>query len=254
MSSEMVSKLNIETVRELAKEGDRLDGRKLLERRELKIETGVVDKAEGSARVKLGNTDVMVGVKMALGTPFSDRPDEGVLMTGAELSQMAHEEFERGPPSDEAIEIARVMDRVIRESGMIALDKLKVDDEHVWVVNVDLYPLNADGNLFDAGLIAAVAALSTAKMPKVKDGAILYGEDDKDMPVVKKPSSFTFAKVGEALLLDPTSMEEDVMDARLTVGVADGKICALQKGGDEGLTDEEITTMLSEAVKLAKKE
>lgn len=250
----MLSKLTKETIYDLAKDDSRLDGRKRLERRQISIETGVVPKAEGSARVKMGNTDVMVGVKMALGTPFSDRPDEGVLMTGAELSQIANEHFERGPPSYEAIELARVMDRVIRESEMIDLEKLKATEEKVWIVNVDMYPLNADGNLFDAGLIAAVAALSTAKIPKLDGETIIYGEYDRDLPVRYKPTSFTFAKVDDQILLDPTEKEEAVMRSRLTVGIRDGEVCALQKGGNGGFTDEQLLKMIGTAIEMAKAE
>ena len=42
----------------------RLDGRKLTEyRKPVEIEYSVVKTAEGSARVRIGETDVMVGVK-----------------------------------------------------------------------------------------------------------------------------------------------------------------------------------------------
>ena len=247
-----MSRLIQNTVYDLAKTGARLDGRKLLERRPITIETGIVQKAEGSARVKLGKTDIIVGIKLTLGEPFSDRPDEGVLMTGAELSQIASESYEGGAPSDESIEVARVIDRVIRESQMIDLKALAIDEKRVWIVNVDLYTFDVDGNLFDAGVIAAVAALSTAKVPKLDGEAIMYGEYERDLPIRNTPASFTFAKIGDAILLDPTDIEEKMMSARLTVGVAGGKVCALQKGGPAGLTDEEILKMLQDSIKMAK--
>ena len=106
------------------KEDVRLDGRKKEEFRKIEIETGVIKTAEGSARVKCGNTEVIAGVKLDVGEPFPDIPDEGVLMVGAELLPLSNPEFESGPPSTESIEVARVIDRGIRESQAIDTKKL----------------------------------------------------------------------------------------------------------------------------------
>ena len=65
--------------------GLRLDERKLDQFRKLKIETGVTKSAEGSARVTLGDTIVLAGVKLEIGKPYPDTPDQGGLMVGAEL-------------------------------------------------------------------------------------------------------------------------------------------------------------------------
>ena len=95
----------------------RLDGRKLTEyRKPITVEYGVVKTAEGSARVKIGETDVMVGVKLEVGEPYPDTPNEGTIIVGAELLALSNPEFEPGPPGIQAIELARVVDRGIRES------------------------------------------------------------------------------------------------------------------------------------------
>ena len=67
------------------KEGKRFDGRALEDFRELTIEKDVSSKAEGSVRVRLGKTEVIVGVKMSVGEPYSDSPNKGSLMVTAEL-------------------------------------------------------------------------------------------------------------------------------------------------------------------------
>ncbi len=42
----------------------------------------------------------------------------------------------------------------------------------------------------------------------------------------------TFAKIGGELLIDPSLEEEEIMGARLSIGMTeDGSICAMQKGG-----------------------
>jgi exosome complex component RRP42 len=75
-----------------------------------------------------------------------------------------------GPPKFDAIELPRLVDRVIRESHVIELDKLVVKaGEQVWTVIIDIYPLNDDGNLIDAAVLAALAALKQAKIPGITD-------------------------------------------------------------------------------------
>ena len=81
----------------LAEQGKRADGRKFDEYRKIQIETNVVSKAEGSAKVKIGNTQVLTGIKMDVGEPYPDSPDSGVLTTAAELVPLASPDFEAGP-------------------------------------------------------------------------------------------------------------------------------------------------------------
>ena len=105
--------------------GTRLDGRKLTEyRKPIEAEYGIVKTAEGSARVKIGETEVMVGVKMEVGEPYPDMPDQGTIIVGAELLPLSNPEFELGPPGIQAIELARVVDRGIRESKAVELKTL----------------------------------------------------------------------------------------------------------------------------------
>ena len=103
----------------------REDGRKLTEyRKPIKIEYGISPKsAEGSSRVMIGDTEVVAGVKLEVGKPFPDTPDDGVLMVNAELLPLSNPDFESGPPSIASIELARVVDRGIRESHMIDTEK-----------------------------------------------------------------------------------------------------------------------------------
>jgi exosome complex component RRP42 len=60
------------------------------------VEQGIIEKAEGSARVLLGKTEVMAGVKIETGEPFPDTPNEGVLTVNAELVPLASPTFEPG--------------------------------------------------------------------------------------------------------------------------------------------------------------
>lgn len=251
----MISDITKESIAEFLAQGKRFDDRDIDEFRDVTIETDVVDKAEGSAMVSLGDSRVIVGVKMSVGTPFPDTPDKGVLITNTELTPLSSDEFEPGPPGEDATEIARVVDRAIREAGIIDLEKLCIEEgEAVWMVFIDIYTLNANGNLFDAGALGAMAALMTAKMPKYEDERVNYEERDGPLPVKGKAVSATLAKIGETIIVDPTRKEEKALDARLTVGVnQDGNIVSLQKGGDGGLTDAELEEMLDRALKHSEK-
>lgn len=237
------------------KKGVRLDGRKPDEFRKVTIEAGFIATAEGSARVRCGDTEILAGVKMAVGKPYADTPDSGVLMVGAELLAISNPNFEQGPPSTESIELARVIDRGIRESKTIDDHALCITPgEYVWMVNVDLCPLNTDGNLIDIGALAAIAALKNTRMPKRDGQKVEYGNlTDESLPVEGLPLPITVVKIGDVLLVDPSADEFAVADARLTVTTEeDGTICALQKGGDSALTLDEVDQIIDLSTKKAK--
>jgi exosome complex component RRP42 len=153
-------------ITKLAEQGKRVDGRTFDQYRPIEIETNIVKQAEGSARVKFGNTQVVVGIKMGIGEPFPDTPDCGVLSTAAEFVPLASPDFESGPPREDAIELARVVDRGVRESEVVDIKKLvMIPGEKVWLVFIDIHILDYDGNLFDAASLGALAALMTTKIP-----------------------------------------------------------------------------------------
>lgn len=236
MSSIMAAKVRQKRIAQLIASGKRLDGRGLADYREIQIESGLIERAEGSARVRLGKTEVLVGIKIEIGEPFSDTPNEGVLTVNAELVPLASPTFEPGPPDENSVELARVVDRGIRESKAITLEDLCVEPgKKVFVVFVDVYVLNHAGNLIDASALAALATLMNAKMfnYEVKEGEIKIKPGYKPLPLRNYPVATTFAKIGDKFVVDPDLEEEQVMDARLTITVEkDGKICALQKGGN----------------------
>ena len=208
--------MNNEYIVSLIKDGKRIDERKLDEHREIKIEYNISKNAEGSARCKIGETEVIVGVKMNIGEPYPDSQDEGVIIVTAELIPLASPLFELGPPGQSATELARVVDRGIRESKAIDFKKLCIKEgEKVWMIFLDIYPINDDGNLIDASVLASLAALKNAKFPKVEDDKVVYGElSNEKLKLNKLPITFTFGKIQDKILLDPNSKEEEVLDAR----------------------------------------
>jgi len=244
MSSIAAAKVKQKRIAQLISSGKRLDGRGLVDFREIQIESGLIERAEGSARVRLGKTEVLVGIKIESGEPFPDTPNEGVLTVNAELVPLASPTFEPGPPDENSVELARVVDRGIRESKAIALEDLCVEPgKKVFVVFVDVYVLNHAGNLIDASALAALATLINTKLfnYEVKEGEIKIKPGYKPLPLRNYPVATTFAKIGDKLVVDPDLEEEQAMDARLTMTVEkDGKICAMQKGGNGHFTSQQI--------------
>lgn len=240
-------------IRALVQNGQRIDGRGLANYRPITVEYGVSAKsAEGSARVTIGDTIVVAGVKLELGNPFPDKPDEGTIVVNVELLPLSSPMFETGPPPVEAIELARVVDRGLRESKAIDFKKLCVKaGEKVWIVFIDIYPINASGNLFDAAALAALAALKDAKFPKIIDlNKVDYKEHTIPFVLEKMPVECTVYKINGKFIIDPTVEEEEAADSRLTVAFTeDGKVCAMQKGGFEPITEEDLDLMLGLAAK-----
>jgi len=253
MSSMTTSSLTIETLKRMFSEGKRFDGRKLLEHRDIEIKLDLSNKAEGSASVKIGKTEVIVGIKMGMGTPYPDSPDKGNLMCSAELLPLASPRFEMGPPDFWGIELPRLVDRAVRESKMIKLEELVIEKgEKVWTVFIDIYPINDDGNLIDAATIGAIVALKNSVVPELdKDGKIDYEKKaTKKLPLAKDivPVAFSFFKLGNSLILDPTREEEEACEARATFGLSKFKgeymINSCQKIGNTPFTEEEIGKMM----------
>lgn len=248
------STITINRIKEFLREGKRFDSRKLDEFRSIEIEKGVSKKAEGSARVKIGNTEVIVGIKMDVGEPYPDSQDQGNMMVTAELTPMSSDRFESGPPRIESIELARIVDRGIRETKMIDFKKLCIKEgEKVWTVFIDIYTINDDGNLLDAAGIAAFVALNDCRIPEYNEekGKPIYGEWTKEKLPIKYPIlSCTIHKIGDNLILDPTREEEDASETRVTIAISDeGTIHAMQKGDSKELNIEEFYKIVDLAEK-----
>lgn len=250
MGRSVVSEIKRDHIHKMISKGKRVDGRAWDEFRPISIETNYVESAEGSARVHLGNTDVLVGVKMLIGTPFGDTPNKGVMSTNAELIPMGSPSFEAGPPDENSIELARVVDRGIRESQMIDLEKLCIEPgKEVWMNFIDIYVLDYDGNLFDAAFLGAVAALKTTKVPAKEHEK---GEDYM-LPLRATPISCTGVQIENSILFDPTLDEEKVAAARLTVTTDEnGDIRAMQKGLKGALSIDQVKNMVETSQRLGK--
>jgi len=236
--------VNIEQAKNLLKKNLRRGDRGLLDYRDIEIEIGTIEKAFGSATVRLGDTVVVAGVNFELGTPFLDTPNKAILLVEGEILPTASVEAEAGPPDEHEIEISRVVDRGLRESGMINFEKyVIVPGETVIKIFVDFNIINDDGNIIDAANLAAVSALATAEMPSI--GYIKENLEEVNNINIKKiprepfkieeiPIANTVGIFEGKIIVDPDAAEEEVADTLITfTHLSTGEICSIQllKGG-----------------------
>ncbi|KAI3429482.1 hypothetical protein D9Q98_005573 [Chlorella vulgaris] len=232
------------------KEGQRIDGRTPFELRTLRLQFALDD---SSCTVLLGRTRVMAVVTASLEAPFADRHNEGSLRFNVEYSPMASPAFEPGKPGEAAIEVARLVERGLRESRAVDLEALVVlAGRKVWHLRVDVHVLDHQGALVDACGLAALAALMAFRRPNVTVG----GDDGQTVIVHPRelrepvplslhhlPLPITFAAFegGELLAVDPSLKEEAAAAGSFTVVQnAFGELCALQKIDGCGLTPPQL--------------
>ncbi|MBT3407932.1 exosome complex protein Rrp42 [Candidatus Woesearchaeota archaeon] len=241
---------NKKYINNLLNQNARFDGRGPVEFREVKVEYDVIETAMGSAKVNIGKTQVIAGIKLTPVEPYSDSPDEGTLMVNVELIPLSGEDYEMGPPKFKAIELARVVDRGIREGKAIDTKKLVLKNGKVWQVSIDIVSINDSGNLMDACGLAAIAAIKNCRFPVINGDDIDFdAKSDIGLPINVEPVPVTVVRIGNYYITDPTKEEEEALDDRLTVGILpDQKICSVQKGGNSSITLDDIDKMFDIAI------
>ncbi|MBN2150269.1 MAG: exosome complex protein Rrp42 [Candidatus Lokiarchaeota archaeon] len=257
--SKKISTIEKDYMLELLSRGTRLDGRGFLEYREIKIDAGPMLKADGSARVCIGDTQVCCGIKYETGKPFPDTPNEGVITAMAEFVPFASPMFESGPPDENAIELARVVDRGIRHSDLVDRSRLVITPgEEVFLLFVDLYYMMHNGNPWDTASLAALCALKTVMLPTLKEKEIngkkfhVPEGEPWSLNIQDYPVTITFAKIGDYLIVDPGLMEELISDARISYCInSKGLITSIQKNGSGAFTTEELVKTAKNARDIA---
>lgn len=242
-----------------AEQNVRNDGRTRQDIRRVEVQLGVIPNATGSARVRLGGTDIIVAVKAEIGTPQAERPDAGILKFHVECSPVASPAF-RGRGGEElGSEIARALERSMyvppgpaaAGASLTPLDlgALKiVSGKTCWVLYIDALILDLDGAALDATSVAIKAALSDARIPKVD---VVQGESPEDEPeyeldddpdqavrldVTRLPLAMSVCLLGSAAVVDPTAEEEESARAVVQVAVdGAGAVCGITKRREDGI-------------------
>ncbi|XP_035891465.1 exosome complex component rrp45 [Anopheles stephensi] len=219
-------------------ESIRIDGRTLEEFRKLRICFG----AEwGLVHVILGETRVLARVTCDVVEPKATRPNEGMLFVNVELGPMAAPHFDGGRQSDECVQLNRILERALKDSGCVDLESLcLVSEEKVWTLRVDVTVLNHEGNAIDCCAIAALTALAHFKRPDITvdgENVIVHTMEEKEpikVTLFHYPICVSYAifNQGKIAVADPTYLEERVAEAKMVFGINSyGELCGLHLGG-----------------------
>ncbi|XP_057337025.1 exosome complex component RRP42 [Microplitis mediator] len=243
----------------------RIDGRRQCEYRSIEIETKLMPQTNGSARLRVGNTDVLVGVKVEVDTPFPDRPNEGKLEFFVDCSANAAPEFEGKGGDDLATEISNVLANAYQSQKTFDLKFLTIlPHKKCWKMYVDVLILQCGGNLFDAIGAAVKAALFNAEIPRVTAATLDGGEADlqvSDDPfdcvrlnVESFPVLVTLCKIGDNCIVDPIAEEEACAAASVVISVIPtGEITSVVKTGYGSLQPATFIKTLQTAITVGKK-
>jgi len=211
----------------LFENGKRLDGRKPDELREVKIEAGVLHRAEGSCYLEWGGNKVIAAVygpREAI-PRHTQNPLRAIVNAKYNMAAFSVDDRKRPGPDRRSREISKVISE--------ALENVIITEKYPRAsIDVNIEVLNAEAGTRCAGLTAAAVALVDAGIPM------------KDIPV-----ACAAGKIENQIVLDLGKEEDNFGNADLPVAIAPrtGDILLLQMDGH--LTLEEFDKALDLAIK-----
>ncbi len=204
----------------------REDGRDFNELRPLKIEAGVLEKADGSAYLEIGKNKVLAAVygPRELHVRRIMRPDMAVIRCKYNMAPFSVGERKRPGPDRRSVEISKITADALRPA--IFLEKFPRS-----TVDVFIEVLEAEGGTRCAGITAASVALADAGVPM------------KDLVV-----ACAAGKANGKVVLDLSEKEDKDGEADVPVAIMPrtGEISLLQMDGH--LTADEFEKALDLAI------
>jgi len=193
----------------------RMDNRQAADMRPVEIVTGYLMTAEGSALIKVGNTQVLCAASIEDTVPQFLR-NSGRGWVTAEYSMLPRatakrtpREVSRGRPSGRTHEIQRLIGRSMRA----VVDTAALGERTV-VIDCDV--VQADGGTRTASVTGAFVALSLALRQLVKYGAL------KTMPIRDFVAATSVGLVNGAPMLDLCYEEDSRADVDMNVVMTGG--------------------------------
>jgi len=258
-----VSESEAAFIREGIAQGIRNDGRSNEDFRFFTLQAGQMMHANGSSRLKLDDTDIMVGINMEIGEPDVAEPEFGRVVCSVDCAASASPEFAGRGAEALNIELTSALEQILVDSNIINLrDLCIIPDQQCWVLYIDVLVLDSSGNLLDAIVMAVRAALMVTSVPSVqvvegpnREKQIEVSDDpynSKPFRCDDVPLCVSFIKVADEFIVDPTLQEEDVMAARITVAVNRMcHVCSMHKAGVGGVAPEALQTIIARSKPIA---
>ncbi|GME77801.1 unnamed protein product [Ambrosiozyma monospora] len=262
-------------VLEALKQNLRLDGRKLLQMRDISI---VVSPEEyGYVEVTMGKTKVGCRVSGEITKPYDERPFEGIFQISTEISPICSPFFESGQTSNskqsaDEVLISRLIEKAIRRSNALDLESLCIiAGSKCWSIRADLQFLNFDGNFIDISCIAVITALLHFRKPDLEidgDQLIVFDTNQRDptpLSILHIPICVTFQFYNpndneenikgdlnnELILIDSNLIEERLSLGSMTLTLNKNKeLCQMLKSGGLNIDATLIIKCCSVASKL----
>src|SRR5512136_152074 len=211
----------------LIKNGKRLDGRKNDELRPIKIEAGVLHRAEGSCYLEWGGNKVLAAVygpREAV-PRHTQNPLRAIVNARYNMAAFSVDDRKRPGPDRRSREISKVISEALEH--VILLEKFPRAS-----IDVSIEILDAEAGTRCAGLTAAAVALVDAGIPM------------KDIPV-----ACAAGKIDNQIVLDLGKDEDNYGSADLPVAISPrtGEVLLLQMDGH--LTSDEFEKAFDLAVK-----
>uniref|UniRef100_A0A183BUY3 Ribosomal RNA-processing protein 42 n=1 Tax=Globodera pallida TaxID=36090 RepID=A0A183BUY3_GLOPA len=213
-------------------EGVRNDGRSAKDYRPLSLETGVLVGSNGSARLQLGDTDVLVAVKADLTlVERAELVGTQRLRFFVDIAANASPKFSGRGGNDQAEEWAKALASAFSNASPSAIPdmaKLVLAPTQLWCLYVDVVVLQFDGNAMDAISLGVKAALADTEICNVVVRPADEGKVHIDMPdeistwhmdMTEAPLVIGVNKIGDQCVLDADLMEEMCSSSTLYVGV-----------------------------------
>jgi exosome complex component RRP41 len=212
---------------ELIKNGKRIDGRLPEQLRAIEMEVDVISRANGSSRVRFGNTEVAVSVygPRSLYPAFLQEPESCIFRCRYAMAPFSVEERKSPGPDRRSIEISKVV-RLALEPAIFLEDFPRV------TIDAFIEVLQADGSTRTTSINAVSLALAAAGIPM------------RDLV-----TSCTVGKVDDQLIVDLCGIEDNYSEADVSFAMMprSRKITLFQMDGR--LTAEEIKRLIELATK-----
>lgn len=237
-------------------------GRGLNTVRKATVSRGSLKCADGSSIARVGSTTVACGLKLEVGIPEATQPKRGRLSVNVVLSPLCSTKYTIGKSCDEAVSCAHRLQSLVESSRLLDFEQLCIEEgKSVWVIYVDIVCLNHDGNIFDACMLAMMAALQDLRLPDTdveEDGEVVVTQERNDATMRIKfthppPVPLTFALLEGYIIADPNAAEEALSRGSITLTyTGDGRLLGCKKAGGKAISQAQLQQCMDLASKRAR--